>query len=173
MIPKDQEGQPKRPGGTFWRRGTLSRGSPQDAVLQKRTNKTRASEKKRRNASTRWRGFSLWVIWRCVMPQFLRNCGRGNRGRPAGHLSLFWGCARGATSRISLSAESEEGAALHPASLLKKAGPKTCFVLTFAVNYCQKSKNFRIQTKLSPIPPHICHILSGKRTIFSRRNVIE
>ena len=47
MIPKDQEGQPKRPGGTFWRRGTLSRGSPQDAVLQKRTNKTRASKKKR------------------------------------------------------------------------------------------------------------------------------
>ena len=37
MIPKDQEGQPKRPGGTFGRRGTLSRGSPQDAVLQKRT----------------------------------------------------------------------------------------------------------------------------------------
>ena len=31
--PKDQEGQPKRPGGTFGRRGTLSRGSPQDAVL--------------------------------------------------------------------------------------------------------------------------------------------
>ena len=32
------------------------------------------------------------------MPQFLRNCGRGDiRGRPAGRLSLFLGCARGAT----------------------------------------------------------------------------
>ena len=48
MIPKDQEGQPKRPGGTFWRRGTLSRGSPQDAVLPlPPTNDNRASEKKR------------------------------------------------------------------------------------------------------------------------------
>ena len=32
------------------------------------------------------------------MPQFLRNCGRGDiRGRPAGRLSFFLGCARGAT----------------------------------------------------------------------------
>ena len=32
------------------------------------------------------------------MPQFFQNCGRGDiRGRPAGRLSLFLGCARGAT----------------------------------------------------------------------------
>ena len=32
-----------------------------------------------------------------VMPQFLRNCGRGDRGRPAGRLFSVLGCARGAT----------------------------------------------------------------------------
>ena len=32
------------------------------------------------------------------MPQFFQNCGRGDiRGRPAGRLSFFLGCARGAT----------------------------------------------------------------------------
>ena len=35
---------------------------------------------------------------------------RGTRGRPAGRLFHFLGCARGATSKISLSAESDSGA---------------------------------------------------------------
>ena len=99
---------------------------------------------------------------------------RGHPRAACGPPFSVLGCARGATG-LDFAFCGKRGGALplHPASLLKKAGPKTCFVLTFAVNYCQKSKNFRIQTKLSPIPPHICHILSGKRTIFSRRNVIE
>ena len=139
-------------------RGTLSRGSPQDAVLHlQRTNKKRASKgneqrfyllaqfysdafnaenptgtfPRRRaacraaieawcevlgrggrgaTACRRWRGFSLWKMKNCVMPQFRRNCGRGNRGRPAGRLSFCLGCARGATSEDSRSAERDLGA---------------------------------------------------------------
>ena len=49
------------------------------------------------------------------MPQFLRNCGRGY---PAGGLraafSTFWVAPEAQRDKISLSAESEEGSALHP-----------------------------------------------------------
>ena len=80
------------------------------------------------NASTRWRGFSLWMDQRCVMPQFFQNCGRGDiRGRPAGRLSLFWGCARGATG-LDFAFCGKRGRGFAPSiptSLLKKAGPKT------------------------------------------------
>ena len=64
------------------------------------------------------------------MPQFLRNCGRGNRGRPAGRLSFFLGCARGATGLdFALCGGRPKALPLESASLLKKAGPKTWFVL--------------------------------------------
>ena len=65
------------------------------------------------------------------MPQFLRNCGRGDiRGWPAGRLSLFLGCARGATG-LDFAFCGKRGRGFAPSiptSLLKKAGPKTFFV---------------------------------------------
>ena len=58
MIQKDQEGQPQRPGGTLGRRGTLSRGSPQDAVLPlppaKRNPRQREETQKRFDSLTRF-----------------------------------------------------------------------------------------------------------------------
>ena len=61
------------------------------------------------------------------MPQFLRNCGRGSRRRPAGRLCPFLGCARGATELDFAFCGKRGGRCPPPASLLKKAGPKTFF----------------------------------------------
>ena len=64
------------------------------------------------------------------MPEFLRNSGRGDiRGRPAGRLSLFLGCARGATGEdFALCGGRPKALPLESAILLKKAGPKTFFL---------------------------------------------
>ena len=63
------------------------------------------------------------------MPQFLRNCGRGDiRGRPAGRLSFFLGCARGATGLDFALCGGRGGALpLHPASLLEKGWTENLF----------------------------------------------
>ena len=124
MIQRDQEGKARQPGGLSGR-GEPYQGVPRRTQSCKNasTNKNRVSEKKRKNASTRWRGFSL---------RKMRNCGRGDiRGRPAGRLSLFWGCARGATG-LDFAFCGKRGRGFAPSiptSLLKKAGPKTFFGL--------------------------------------------
>ena len=83
------------------------------------------------------------------MPQFFQNCGRGDiRGRPAGRLSFFLGCARGATSRISLSAESEEGAALHlPAFFKRLVGMEGAKPLP---RFPQKAKSYPLRLGRNP-----------------------
>ena len=165
MIPKDQEGQPKRPGGTFWRRGTLSRGSPQDAVLQKRINKTRASKKKRQPFRPASAGFRFVFQYRKShrpfhpsprppepnrkpsghigflpladaisapeksIPQSCRNFSEipaaETCGRPAGRLSPIFGLRPRRNEQNFAFRGKREGLCPPPASLLKKAGPKT------------------------------------------------
>ena len=111
MIPKDQEGQPKRPGGTFWRRGTLSRGSPQDAVLLlPPTNNNRASEKKRqtlRLAGAVFR-FGKWRTASCRNFFEIAAAGTSAGGLRAAFPS-FWVAPEAQRGWISPSAEGEEG----------------------------------------------------------------
>ena len=95
MIPKDQEGQPKRPGGTFGRRGTLSRGSPQDAVLHHPPTKQEPRREKKRQ-TLRLAGAFFRFGW--IRSASCRNFFEiAAAGTSAGGLSLVWGCARGAT----------------------------------------------------------------------------
>ena len=135
MIPKDQEGQPKRPGGTFGRRGTLSRGSPQDNVLQKNAQTITAPARRNGKRFDSLARFSLWMNQEWVMPQFFQNCGRGDiRGRPAGRRSFFLGCARGAKGlEFRFLRKARRGAAPPPCQPFEKRLDRKLALLTLVL----------------------------------------
>ena len=107
---KTDKGEVRQPGGLS-DRGEPYQGVPRRTQSCKKcTNDNRASEKKRqtlRLAGAVYALDSLGVGHAAISPK-LRP--RVSRGWPAGRLFHFLGCARGATSKISLSAESDSGA---------------------------------------------------------------
>ena len=113
MIPKDQEGRSNSPVGCRTV-GNPIKGFPAGRSPAKNAQTITAPARETTNVSTRWRGFSLWINSDCVMPQFLRNCGRGFPRAACGPPFPIFGLRpRRNGVKVSRSAEREEGSALH------------------------------------------------------------
>ena len=132
MIPRDQEGKVRQPGGLS------DRGEPYQGVPRRTKsctafppNKNRASESKRCSLS-RWRGFFLrkWALQGCALQG---NPLIGFPHEKTSHRDVFSPLPDllGSSRCFALCGGRGRGFAPSiPTSLLKKAGPKTLFVLT-------------------------------------------